>query len=240
MRTLPLLAAASALALGGAGIALAQYSGGERGGFGIEQADADGDGVITLDEAKAQGAARFAKMDANQDGTISQADRKARAEARFAETDTNKDGEISPEEMTAAREQRQTKRAERGAQRQAKMFETLDTDGSGGLSKAELEAGKQMRGQRGGERKGKRMGRRGGRDGAQKRDMRMLKRADTNGDEAVSREEFDAMVEARFARIDTDGSGTITQAERDAAKAKRGGRRGPRGQGRGEGQSAGS
>ena len=216
MRTLPLIAAASVLALGGAGIALAQHHGGERGGFGMEKADADGDGIITLDEAKAHSATRFARMDANQDGAISKADRKARAEARFAETDSNQDGEISPAEMTAAREKREAKRAKRDEERQAKMFATLDADGSGGLSQAELEAGKEMRAERRAERRGQRTGRRGGRDGGA---MRMLRRADTNYDEAVSREEFDAMIEARFARIDTDGSGTITKAERDAAKA---------------------
>ena len=195
MRKLPLIAAASVLALGGAGIALAQHHGSDRGGFGMEKADADGDGIVTLDEAKAHSAERFAKMDANQDSAITKADR------------------------------------------QAKMFEKLDADGSGGLSQAELEAGKEMRAERRGDRRGKRMGRRGGRDGG---GMRMLKRADTNNDEAVSREELDNMIDARFARIDTDGSGTITQAEREAAKEKRGGRRGPRGPGRGAGQGAGS
>ena len=84
----------------------------------------------------------------------------------------------------------------------------------------------EMRGpQRGGER---RAGRRGGA-------MRMLKRADTNNDKAVSRDEFNAMIEARFARVDTDGSGTISQSERDAAKAKFKRRSDPRGAGRGAG-----
>ena len=54
----------------------------------------------------------------------------------------------------------------------------------------------------------------------------MLRRADTDGNQAVSREEFDAMIEARFARLDTDGSGTITEAERNAAKENRRGRPG--------------
>ena len=47
--------------------------------------------------------------------------------------------------------------------------------------------------------------------------MAMLRRADTNGDNAVSKAEFDAAVEARFAKVDTDGSGTITAEEREAA-----------------------
>ena len=227
MHKYTLIAAASALALGGAGIALAQHHGGPGGhrGPSMERADTDGDGIITLDEAKALGAERFAKMDANEDGSISREDREARAEIRFAETDANGDGEVTPDEMTAAREKREAEMAQRRAERQAMMFERLDTDGSGGLSQAELETAKALRAEARGDRRGPRMGRLGGGEGP----MRMLRRADTNNDQAISREEFDAMIEARFAKLDTDGSGTITEAEREAAKASLRGRFGPRG-----------
>jgi len=225
----------AALALGGASIAFANHGAdhrtGRHAGPGFEQADANGDGIITLDEAKAKSAERFAKMDANADGALSREDREARAAQRFAESDTNQDGEISPEEMTAAREKREAERAERRAERQAMMFERLDTDGSGGLSQAELEAGKALRAEARGDRRGQRMGRRGGGAGP----MRMLRRADTNNDQAISREEFDAMIEARFAKLDTDGSGAITEAEREAAKANRKGRHGRRGEREGVG-----
>ena len=221
-------AAVAALALGGAGIALANHSAdhgaNHRAGPGFEQADVDGDGIITLDEAKAKSAERFAKMDANADGSLSREDREARAAQRFTESDANQDGEISPEEMTAAREKREAERAARRAEMQATMFERLDTDGSGGLSQAELEAGKAMRAQMGGEDRRRGKGPRMGRGGPEKMGMMALRRADTNYDNAVSREEFDAMVEARFARIDTDGSGTITEAEREAAKSQMRGR----------------
>ena len=214
-------AAIAALALGGAGIALANHhaSPGHR-GPNFEQADADGDGVITLDEAKAKSAERFAKMDANADGSLSREDREAHAQQRFAEADANQDGELSPEEMTAQREKREAERAARRAQMQATLFERLDTDGSGGLSQAELEAGKAIRAEMRGE--GRRPGMGPGMDRGRPAKMAMmgLRRADTNYDNAVSREEFDAMIEARFARIDTDGSGTITEAEREAAKSQ--------------------
>lgn len=214
MRKLTFLTAAGALALGGAGAVMANHHADHSGaahGPEFERADADADGVITLDEAKMHAGERFAIMDANDDGAISKDDREARAELRFGQTDTNQDGEISPEEMTAAREKREAERAARRAERQTMMFERLDTDGSGGLSEDEIAAGRSLRVEAGAEHRGRLRGRPG---------MRMLRRADTNNDEAVSREEFDAMVEARFARIDTDDSGTITQAERDAAKAK--------------------
>jgi len=51
--------------------------------------------------------------------------------------------------------------------------------------------------------------------------MHMLKRADTNGDKAVTRAEFDAVVEAHFAKTDADNSGTITSEERKAAREAR-------------------
>ena len=117
MRKLTLIAAAGALAIGGAGIAVAKHHGSAKGGWDMARADANGDGLITLDEAKAHGAERFAKMDANNDGSISRADREARAQQRFIESDSNGDGELTPAEMTAAREKREAERAERRAQK---------------------------------------------------------------------------------------------------------------------------
>ncbi|MEL7320228.1 MAG: calcium-binding protein, partial [Pseudomonadota bacterium] len=123
MRKLTLIAAASVLALGGAGIAVAKHHGKAHDGQGhrghqaasFEKADANGDGEITLDEAKAHGAERFAKMDADADGALTKADREARAAQRFTEADANGDGELTPDEMTAAREARDSERAERRA-----------------------------------------------------------------------------------------------------------------------------
>ncbi|MEM6494497.1 MAG: EF-hand domain-containing protein [Pseudomonadota bacterium] len=238
MRKFTLLVAAGTLALGGAGIAMAKHHADQASahrGPGFEHADMNADGVVTLDEAKTKAGERFTKMDVDEDGALSPSDREARAQQRFAEADTNADGEISAEEMTAAHEKREAERAARRAERQAMMFERLDMDKSGGLSQAEMEAGKALRGEarragRGGrpdEANGPRMGRRG------PPGMRMLRTADTNQDNAISREEFDAMIEARFAEVDTDGSGTITAAENEAAKAQFKGRRGPRGPGQG-------
>ncbi|MDB5433103.1 MAG: hypothetical protein JWP35_4219 [Caulobacter sp.] len=59
--------------------------GGGRGGFGmLARADADKDGVVTLDEAEAQTKARFATMDTNHDGTVTRDEMQAAAEARRA------------------------------------------------------------------------------------------------------------------------------------------------------------
>ena len=43
----------------------------------------------------------------------------------------------------------------------------------------------------------------------------------TNGDQAISRAEFDAAVQARFAKLDSDGNGALSAEEREAHKAER-------------------
>ena len=130
--------------------------------------------------------------------------------------------------MTAAREARMAERANRRDGRREQMFARLDTDGSGGLSEAEMAAGRDTMRERRGERGGEaHRGGRGGR-GGHGRGMAMLRQADTNGDQIITRAEFDTSVEARFARVDTDSSGTITSAERDAARAAMRGERGER------------
>ena len=59
---------------------------------------------------------------------------------------------------------------------------------------------------------------------------RMLQEADTNRDGAVSRAEFNAGVQARFARLDTNRDGSLTREEMRAGRPDRGpgheGRRG--------------
>ena len=55
---------------------------------------------------------------------------------------------------------------------------------------------------------------RGGRGG-------MMAMADTNKDGAISKAELTAGLEARFARMDVDKDGKLTQADRDAKRAQR-------------------
>ena len=87
-------------------------------------------------------------------------------------------------------------------------------------AEGELDAAKQARGEAPAERRGKRGEmRRGGRGGPRHHAMRMLRQADADGDKTVTRAEFDAAIEARFAKVDSDGSGTITAEERKAAMA---------------------
>jgi Ca2+-binding EF-hand superfamily protein len=57
------------------------------------------------------------------------------------------------------------------------------------------------------------------RGGMRQHGMQMLKKADSDGDGAVTRAEFDAAVAARFAHADSNGDGSISAEERKAAHA---------------------
>ena len=74
-----------------------------------------------------------------------------------------------------------------------KMFQKLDTDRSGTVSRAEVRAGQ----------------------------GRMFARLDTDGDGTISRQEFQAMANRRFAKFDLDGDGEISLEEVAQAKSKR-------------------
>jgi hypothetical protein len=113
----------------------------------MARADANGDGVITRDEALAEAAARFAKMDANHDDKISKDERPEPRDGRggrFAgrmmdRIDTNSDGAISLDEQRAQASQR---------------FDKLDTNHDGKLDKPERDAARERMGRRFGGRAG--------------------------------------------------------------------------------------
>lgn len=87
-------------------------------------------------------------------------------------------------------------------QRRLDRIEQADTNGDGALSLAELEARASER--------------------AKKHAERMMERQDANKDGILSGEELTAgpRADKRFSRVDADGSGTISQAEFDAAKGR--------------------
>ena len=72
-----------------------------------------------------------------------------------------------------------------------KMFQKLDTDGSGTVSQAEVRAGQ----------------------------GRLFARLDTDGDGTISRQEFQVMANRRFATFDLDGDGEISLGEVAQVKA---------------------
>lgn len=127
--------------------------------------------------------------------------------ARLTAADANNDGTVTAEEHQAAR---QAKHAERSEARFARM----DTNGDGSISRAEFDAPREARAGRGprAERAGMR-GPRGGRGGD--RAARMADR----GPVAIA--EARTKAEQAFARMDADGNGVVTAAERQAVRGER-------------------
>lgn len=220
--TLPLALSAAALALGAGTVAYADQADGR----GIK-ADTDANGTITRAEHNAHAAAMFTRMDVNQDGVINDTDREARKAQRFAKLDADGNGEVTQAEFEAMHAQRADQPAERREQRGERIFSRLDADKSGGVSAAEMEAARDARqarrGERGkmraegGEMRGKH-GKRGG-HGMRGGGMKMLMQADANGDKTVTKAEFMAAADSRFAKMDTDNNGSVSAEERKAAHA---------------------
>ncbi|MGB7412084.1 MAG: hypothetical protein WA910_13130 [Sphingopyxis granuli] len=178
-----------------AGPVLAAPAGGPR-----AMGDADGNGVLTRAEAQAHAAQMFAKLDANGDGKLDAADRAAARAAMqakmFERLDANKDGSISKAEWDQRAAERQAKRGERKEKRAA----------AAGEAREGPRAMRGHHGKRGGH------GMRGG----------MMMKADTNGDKAISRAEFETAALARFDRLDANKDGQVTAEERKAQReAKR-------------------
>lgn len=197
MKKLLLIAALSATTMGGVAIAT--------------QAGDAGPG------GPARGERMLKRVDTNGDGAISQAEMRAQAEKRFARQDANKDGQLSADELRAPRGKHGGGRhgwrgrgggglagAEGGPSAMIdRMFERLDTNRDGTVTRAEADAAKTQWAQRG-----------------EQMRTAMLKRVDTNGDGAVSKAEAMAQADARFARQDANKDGRIDVQEREAIRGK--------------------
>ena len=151
----------------------------------------------------AGGAAYAQSADRNADTT--RAEVIERTAERFAKMDANDDGVLDAEDREA---------------RAGQMFDRLDTNGDGMISRTEFETHHAERREQRAERRGEggeRMGRRGGR--GHRGGMAMMRRADTDGNGAISQAEFQAAALARFDRADADNNGVVTAAEKQSARA---------------------
>jgi Ca2+-binding EF-hand superfamily protein len=116
----------------------------------------------------------------------------------FAQIDTNNDGKVTQEELAAHR---------------TAMFVAFDTNGDGSLNSEELAARLLARFT----------------ETLPDRTARMIERQDANGDGALQADEIgEGPMEKRFAIIDTDNDGAISQAEAEAAMARLAEHRGKR------------
>ena len=150
------------------------------------------------------------KADADGNGTITRAEAQNRADRMFAKMDVNNDGALTDADREARR-----------AAMRTKMFDALDADKSGQISKTEFMSFKHD-GKRGDHaRMGKGMGHDGDHDrmGKGRRGgMMMMGKADTNNDGSISKAEFTSAAMSRFARADANNDGTVTAEERKAAR----------------------
>ena len=150
---------------------------------------------MTRAQAQTMAAEHFAKMDANGDGKLDSADRAARQAKVFDRIDADHNGAISRDEFAAMHAQR----GERGVRA-----------GRHGMGGAEMPAPGMA-----GHRMAGRHGMHGGMGG---RGMMLGKMADTNNDGTITQGEFTAAALAHFDKADADHNGTVTSAERKAAR----------------------
>ena len=109
--------------------------GGRSDARGPAQFDADGDGIITLEEVMAVRGDRFAVFDADGDGVLSQAEMEAgrtammgeRVSARIADLDGDGDGALTEDEFLAE-----------AGRRAAERFAALDADDDGVVTADEM------------------------------------------------------------------------------------------------------
>jgi hypothetical protein len=157
-----------------------------------------------------------------------------RTDAHFARLDTNNDGRFTPEEMRAAGEARR-------AERQTRMFDRMDLDHNGSITREEMTQAHAQMGERRGEggmrgrgmRHGPHHGGPGGPGGPEgphahgdhgpgtpgapgARGMRGERMFGEQG--FITREQMRERALARFDAADADHNGTVTAAERQAAR----------------------
>ncbi len=132
--------------------------------------------------------------DTNGDGVLTNAEVMTVATAKFDALDKNGDGTLTLSELP-----KQMPMGEMRAKRIAKMKEhRANNPEKAAEFKARREESRMRRQSR----------------------MAFIARIDANGDEQVSREEFMAPVERRFAHADADGDGEVTAEERKKAHKK--------------------
>jgi len=147
---------------------------------------------------------RALRGDADGDHRLSQAEFVDRRVARLTAADADRDGSVSADERRAAAETRRAGRADA-------RFDRLDADDDGVISKAEFDAGRAARGER-----GPRPARAHRGPG---RSARHAERMEARGPVVIA--EAQARAEAAFVRLDADHDGYVTVAERRTARADR-------------------
>ena len=180
------------------------------------------------------------------------ADLEKKIAERFTAADTNKDGTVTEAEIKATKDARRAEMGKKMAEMRTRMFESMDTDKNGQISRSEWDAhhagmkakwterretaqadGKDRREMRmrfkDGD-KGHRMMHRGGKGWGGGFGEKWFETADANKDGRITLAEAKAKPLARFDAADTNKDGTLSPEERRAAhEARRAERRAERG-----------
>ena len=149
------------------------------------------------------------KMDADGNGSVTKSEATSVSDERFAKMDADSNGQIDQADKLA---------------RVKARFAKMDADNNGAVTEVEFVAANAARMEKRMQRKASdgdgRGGHRGGRHGRGGADGGVGKwgKADTNGDKAISRAEYDAAQQARFAAKDADNDGVITAEESKNAR----------------------
>lgn len=145
----------------------------------------------------AGGIAYAASQDAR---ALTRAEALSEAREHFARMDANKDGKLDAAD-----------RGSRHQQMAGAMFDRMDADRNGSISREEWNSGAARLAEADGKREELRHMLRMGRPA---RPMM----GDTDGDRAISAQEFEARAMKRFEEADADKDGTVTMAERMTAR----------------------
>jgi Ca2+-binding EF-hand superfamily protein len=155
---------------------------------------------MTREQATAATVAMWNVFDSNHDGVIDQADRQTDDDEGFKRIDANGDGQLSQDELGTNSPEFKSSHAEG----RLTWFQRLDSDKSGGLTRAEVAGGANEPGQR--ERAA--------------RGQRLFEMGDTNKDGRVTKAEYDLAVKRYLDEVDANDDAMISSAEREAGEAK--------------------
>lgn len=170
------------------------------------------------------------RLDKAGNGYITRDEVVAAAQARFARLDRDGNGKLTPQELTGSRGRHarpasgDDARVQARAQRQQQRFDELDANHDGVVSKDEFIAAASARFQQfdsqgsGKVTAAQIVASPQAQQRAERAAMRVLKHLDANRDGAVSQDEYAAVAQKRFARLDRNGDGFIDAGELPARR----------------------